>query len=214
MKKIFFITAAFVVLVSCGNNTANANDKQDSSAMADSMSKDASEVQSEESLTESVESEDETPVANVDYDVSVRTTDLDSDSPRYEAIIRIDGKTVQVAEGYTEGYPSDMLESFGNVWQADVNFDGYDDIMISLGMEPVSDQAFKLYDAWVYSPSDGKFYKSKDFREICNPEVDTKNKRILSHYIARDGHTKVYSAVRLQPDGSVKEVGDGKTWTK
>ena len=150
--------------------------------------------------------------STADYDVSVRTTDLDSEKPRYEAIIRINGKTVQVAEGYTEGYPQDMLKSFGNVWQADVNFDGYDDVLISLGLEPVSDQVFKLYDAWIYNPNDGKFHKSPTFRDIYNPEIDAKKKRILSHYVARDGHTKVYSAHYWQRDGSIQEVGD--SWTK
>jgi hypothetical protein len=149
-----------------------------------------------------------------EYDVSVRTFDLDSQDPGpgYECIIRNkDGKTLQVVEGRTLGYPRDMLEPFGNVWQTDVDFDGYTDVLINLGFEPVSDQHFVRYDAWLYNPDDGKFYCPDTFREIINPEVDREETRILSHYIARDGKTRVYSAFYWQRDGNIQRVGE--SWT-
>lgn len=147
-----------------------------------------------------------------EWDVSVRTTDLEEQQPRYEAIFRdANGKTIQVAEGHTVDYPQDMLKPFGNVWQADVNFDGHTDIMICLGMMPTSDQTMTFYDAWLYNPQTGKFNRHEGFRDICNPEVDIANKYVTSHYLLRDGETKQYSALSIQNDGTQKKL---KEWTQ
>jgi hypothetical protein len=149
-----------------------------------------------------------------DWDISVRTFDLDSQDPGpgYEAIIRRDGQALQVVEGRTEGYPEDMLEPFGNVWQADVNFDGHTDVMICLGLEPVSDQVFIRYDAWIYNPANDNFTLAPSFRGIINPEIDKKEHRMLGHYIARDGKTKVYNAYYWQSDGDIKPIG--QSWNE
>ncbi len=145
-----------------------------------------------------------------EWDVSVRTTDLEGQEPRYEAIFRdASGNTIQVAEGHTEDYPQDMLEPFGNVWQADVNFDGHTDIMICLGMMPVSDQVFTHYDAWLYIPQTGKFKHHEGFRDISNPEVDNVNKYVKAHYLLRDGKTKHYTALTILDNGTQKVV---KEW--
>ena len=145
-----------------------------------------------------------------EWDVSVRTTDLEEEKPRYEAIFRdANGKTIQVAEGYTVDYPQDMLKPFGNVWQADVNFDGHTDIMICLGMMPASDQTITYYDAWLYNPQTGKFDYHEGFRDISNPEVDNANKYVKGHYLLRDGETKQYFAYALQKDGTQKKL---KEW--
>ena len=93
-----------------------------------------------------------------EWDVSVRTFDMDSE-PKYEVIIRDgEGKTRTVGERTGFDYPKDMLETFGNVWETDVNFDGHTDVLICLGRMPASDQTFVQYDAWVYDTEDGKFY--------------------------------------------------------
>ena len=145
-----------------------------------------------------------------EWDVSVRTTDLEEQEPRYEAIFRdANGNTIQVAEGHTVDYPQDMLKPFGNVWQADVNFDGHTDIMICLGMMPASDQVITYYDAWLYHPQTGKFKHHEGFRDIANPEVDTVNKYVTSHYLLRDGETKQYVALSIQNDGTQKKL---KEW--
>lgn len=145
-----------------------------------------------------------------EWDVSVRTSDLEEEKPRYEAIFRdANGKTIQVAEGYTVDYPQDMLKPFGNVWQADVNFDGYTDIMICLGMMPASDQTITYYDAWLYNPNAGEFIHHEGFRDISNPEVDTTNKYVKGHYLLRDGETKQYTAFTIQNDGTQKKL---KEW--
>ena len=147
-----------------------------------------------------------------EWDVSVRTTDLEEPEPRYEAIFRDEnGKTIQVAEGHTVDYPQDMLKPFGNVWQADVNFDGYTDIMICLGMMPASDQVITYYDAWLYNPQTGKFNHHEGFRDIANPEVDNVNKHVIAHYLLRDGKNKHYTAFVLQNDGTQKLV---KEWDR
>ena len=149
------------------------------------------------------------PVAEK-WDVSVRTTDLEEEKPRYEAIIRdANGKTIQVVEGNTVDYPRDMLEPFGNVWQADVNFDGHTDIMICLGMMPASDQTITYYDAWLYNPNAGEFFHHEGFRDISNPEIDTANKYVKGHYLLRDGVTKQFFAYALQKDGTQKKL---KEW--
>ena len=145
-----------------------------------------------------------------EWDVSVRTSDLEEEKPRYEAIFRdANGKTIQVAEGYTFDYPQDMLKPFGNVWQADVNFDGYTDIMICLGMMPASDQTITYYDAWLYNPNAGEFIHHEGFRDISNPEVDTTNKYVKGHYLLRDGEAKQYTAFTIQNDGTQKKL---KEW--
>ena len=97
-----------------------------------------------------------------------------------------------------------MLKPFGNVWQADVNFDGHTDIMICLGTMPASDQVITYYDAWLYNPQTGKFNYHEGFRDIANPEVDTVNKYVTSHYLLRDGETKQYVALTIQNDGTQK----------
>lgn len=158
---------------------------------------------------EGAESAESAPAAE-EWDVSVRTTDLEEEKPRYEAIFRdANGKTIQVAEGYTADYPQDMLNPFGNVWQADVNFDGHTDIMICLGMMPASDQTITYYDAWLYNPETGKFDYHEGFRDISNPEVDTANKYVKGHYLLRDGETKQYTAFTIQNDGTRKKL---KEW--
>ncbi len=191
-KKVLLsiaIVAVIAAMTSCGNKTAKGGDN-DSTAVADSTMAAA-------------------PAAE-EWDVSVRTTDLEEERPRYEAIFRdANGKTIQVAEGYTVDYPQDMLKPFGNVWQADVNFDGHTDIMICLGMMPASDQTITYYDAWLYNPNAGEFIHHEGFRDISNPEVDTANKYVKGHYLLRDGETKQYTAFTIQNDGTQKKL---KEW--
>ena len=158
---------------------------------------------------EETEPAESAPAAE-EWDVSVRTTDLEEEKPRYEAIFRdANGKTIQVAEGHTVDYPQDMLKPFGNVWQADVNFDGHTDIMICLGMMPASDQTITYYDAWLYNPETGKFDYHEGFRDISNPEVDNANKYVKGHYLLRDGENKQYVAFTIQNDGTHKKL---KEW--
>lgn len=213
MKKVLFCIAmmASVCLTSCANKAkADASDAADSTvAVSNTDSANVSAGGAAE-MGESDEAANDDPTNVEEWDVSVRTIDLDSD-PRYEVIIRDSkGKTLTFGERNGFDYPRDMLETFGNVWQTDVNFDGHTDVMICLGKEPVSDQVFVRYDAWVYDPDDNKFYCQGTFRDICNPEVDREGRRILSHYIARDGKTRVYAAHYWQKDGNIAQ--EGETW--
>jgi hypothetical protein len=214
MKNVFFsfaITAiASVAMASCGNKTtANGGTadsvNSESTVVATAADTTASAVLAEDGAAADGKGLDE------EWDVSVRTFDMDSE-PKYEVIIRdSEGKTRTVGERTGFDYPQDMLETFGNVWETDVNFDGHTDVMICLGRMPASDQTFVHYDAWVYDPDDGKFYCQGTFRDIFNPEIDREEHRILSHYIARDGVTRVYSAHYWQKDGNIVTVGD--SWT-
>jgi hypothetical protein len=214
MKKVFFsfaITAiASVAMASCGNKTtANGGTadsvNSESTVVATAADTTASAVLAEDGAAADGKGLDE------EWDVSVRTFDMDSE-PKYEVIIRdSEGKTRTVGERTGFDYPQDMLETFGNVWETDVNFDGHTDVMICLGRMPASDQTFVHYDAWVYDTEDGKFYCQGTFRDIFNPEIDREEHRILSHYIARDGVTRVYSAHYWQKDGNIVTVGD--SWT-
>ena len=213
MKKVLFCIAmmASVCLTSCANKAkADASDAADSTvAVSNTGSANVSAGGAAE-MGESDEAANDDPTNVEEWDVSVRTIDLDSD-PRYEVIIRDSkGKTLTFGERNGFDYPRDMLETFGNVWQTDVNFDGHTDVMICLGKEPVSDQVFVRYDAWVYDPDDNKFYCQGTFRDICNPEVDREGRHILSHYIARDGKTRVYAAHYWQKDGNIAQ--EGETW--
>ena len=214
MRKLVFCIAIMttVCLASCANGKKTQTDADNTADSAAAISNiDSANVSagSAAEMGEGNESKDD-PTNVEEWDVSVRTIDLDSD-PRYEVIIRDgNGKTLTFGERNGFDYPTDMLETFGNVWQTDVNFDGRTDVMICLGLMPTSDQTFVKYDAWVYDPDDNKFYCQGTFREICNPEVDREGRRILSHYIARDGKTRVYSAFYWQKDGNIAQ--EGETW--
>ena len=212
MKKVFFsiaIVAVTATMVSCGSKTAQGGNN-DSTAVADSAVAVAADLRTEDAEdAQEAETAEGAPAAE-EWDVSVRTTDLETEKPRYEAIFRdANGNTIQVAEGNTVDYPQDMLEPFGNVWQADVNFDGHTDIMICLGMMPASDQTITYYDAWLYNPETGKFDYHEGFRDISNPEVDNAGKFVKGHYLLRDGETKQYFAFTLQKDGTQKKL---KEW--
>lgn len=213
MKKVLFCIAmmASVCLTSCANKAkADASDAADSTVAVSNTDSANVSAGSAAEMGEDDEAANDDPTNVEEWDVSVRTIDLDSD-PRYEVIIRDSkGKTLTFGERQGFDYPRDMLETFGNVWQTDVNFDGHTDVMICLGKEPVSDQVFVRYDAWVYDPDDNKFYCQGTFRDICNPEVDREGRRILSHYIARDGKTRVYAAHYWQKDGNIAQ--EGETW--
>ena len=141
-----------------------------------------------------------------EWDISVRIFD----EVMYEAIIRdANGNNIMMIGGNTVDYPKDMRETFGNVWQADVDFDGHTDIMICLGKTPANDQTITKYDAWLYNPETGKFYNHQGFRDISNPEVDTFNKYVTGHYLLRDGKTKQYFAYTIEKDGTNKKL---KEW--
>lgn len=213
MKKVLFCIAmmASVCLTSCANKAkADASDAADSTVAVSNTDSANVSAGSAAEMGKDDEAANDDPTNVEEWDVSVRTIDLDS-NPRYEVIIRDSkGKTLTFGERQGFDYPRDMLETFGNVWQTDVNFDGHTDVMICLGKEPVSDQVFVRYDAWVYDPDDNKFYCQGTFRDICNPEVDREGRRILSHYIARDGKTRVYAAHYWQKDGNIAQ--EGETW--
>ena len=214
MRKLVFCIAimATVCLASCANGKKTQTDADNNADSAAAVSNiDSANVSAGSAAEMGGDNESKDDPTNVEeWDVSVRTIDLDSD-PRYEVIIRdSNGKTLTFGERNGFDYPTDMLETFGNVWQTDVNFDGRTDVMICLGLMPTSDQTFVKYDAWVYDPDDNKFYCQGTFREICNPEVDREGRRILSHYIARDGKTRVYSAFYWQKDGNIAQ--EGETW--
>ena len=148
--------------------------------------------------------------AQEDYDVSLRIVDEQGAQPGYECIVRLNGKTLQVLEARVEDRP-DQMEKFGNVIQKDVNFDGLDDLLICLGGMSVTDQTFMYYDAWIANrASNGiTFTLYQDFRDIANAEVDSAKKRILSHYLVRDGVTYNYTQKRWQ-NGELKTIG--KSW--
>ena len=212
LSRVHFFESNTVcfALTACGSKTSETAEKA-SAASTDSEQPVA--VQTADSSAAQLEDEEDDPTNSEEFNVSVRTFDMDSQDPGpgYEATVSNKaGKTIQVLEGRTEGYPPDMLKTFGEVWQTDINFDGHTDVLICLGWVPVSDQHFVLYDAWLFNPTEGKFICSPNFRDIYNPEVDREKKRILSHYIARDGVQRVYSALYWQPDGSLQEAGE--TW--
>lgn len=194
MKKVLFSIAIIAVaaMVSCTGKASKGGGNA-SVALADSA------------VTEAPA---EGAPATEEWDVKVNIYD----QVMYEAIIRdAKGNDIMLIGGNTVDYPEEMLKPFGNVWQADVNFDGHTDIMICLGMKPVNGQSVTWYEAWLYNPQTGKFYSHSDFRQINNPEVDTVNKYITGHNLLRDGKTKQYTAYAIQENGSLKKL---KEWQK
>ena len=195
MRKVLFsiaIVAAAAAMASCAGK-ASKDGGNASAALADSAV-----------LTAPSEGAPSTG----EWDVSVNIYD----QVMYEAIIRdAKGNDIMLIGGNTVDYPEEMLKPFGDVWQADVNFDGHTDIMICLGIKPVNGQTVTWYEAWLYNPQTGKFYSQSDFRDINNPEVDTVNKYITGHYLLRDGKTKQYTAYAIQENGSLKKL---KEWQR
>ena len=194
MKKVLFSIAIIAVaaMVSCTGKASKGGGNA-SVALADSA------------VTEAPA---EGAPATEEWDVKVNIYD----QVMYEAIIRdAKGNDIMLIGGNTVDYPEEMLKPFGNVWQADVNFDGHTDIMICLGMKPVNGQSVTWYEAWLYNPQTGKFYSHSDFRQINNPEVDTVNKYITGHNLLRDGKTKQYTAYAIQENGSLKKL---KEWQR
>ena len=204
LSMIAIAAMMLAVMVSCDTKgKQGGTPENDSTTVADNV--ETTEL-TDETTTEESASE------TLNFEVSVVTPDLEEQYPRYEATVTSGDKTIQVLKGQTEDYPKDMLRKFGQVTQVDVNFDGYTDLLICLGEVPASDQTVLTYDAWIYNPEKGQFRLHEGFRDIYNAEVNAATKRILSHYLVRDGKTKYYNAVRLKDDGTVEEMGEG--WTE
>ena len=102
------------------------------------------------------------------------------------------------------------MERFGNVIEKDINFDYIPDLLICLGGMKVTDQTFQYYDAWIAEdgPNGRTFTLYKPFRDISNAEIDPAYKRVLSHYMARDGSFTYLS--KVWKNGILTE--DGKSW--
>lgn len=162
MKKALKIWMLLIILASCGNKPSQGGDS-DAMAVAEQ------------------------------WDISLHVKDLQMHKPCYEGIVRnSSGGTKQVLEGYTSDYPHEMLETFGNVLQTDVNFDGYTNVMICLGMMPTSTQPVTFYDAWLYDPQKDKFVLHKNFRYLCNPEVDNAHQYVLCHVVRPQSWGRFY----------------------
>ena len=69
----------------------------------------------------------------------------------------------------------DLPKTDRSIYASDINFDGYLDILIP-DMHPA--RAI-FYNAYIYNTKQQKFIEAPSFKELPNPALDTKNRRIL-----------------------------------
>lgn len=79
---------------------------------------------------------------------------------------------------HDEMVPNDNA-TVGEVTLEDINFDGYKDIVISLGAFGTSYNEY--YDGYVYNPKTRK-YDVTSYQMICNPKPDAKAKTVSACY--------------------------------
>jgi hypothetical protein len=70
-----------------------------------------------------------------------------------------------------------MMDTMG-LHVADVNFDGYKDVIILNNFSGAHGNTW--YDCWLWNPETSSFVKSESFADICNPALDPKKKCIYS----------------------------------
>jgi hypothetical protein len=73
-------------------------------------------------------------------------------------------------------YP-EMMDTMG-LHVTDVNFDGYKDVIILNCFHGAHSNTW--YDCWLWNAAKSTFEPSKSFAQICNPALDSENKRIYS----------------------------------
>jgi len=84
-----------------------------------------------------------------------------------------------------------------HVLLADVNFDGYQDVLFSEGAMGAHGNYW--YNAYIWSPEDGAFWYAEDFYEIVNPMPDARDEVIRSRG-ANSAFEDIYSYYRFQSD--------------
>ena len=100
---LFLVLSVCFALTSCGSKTSDTTEKA-SAASPDSEQPVA--LLATDSAAAQVEDEEDDPTNSEEFNVSVRTFDMDSQDPGpgYEATVNNKaGKTIQVLEGRTEG---------------------------------------------------------------------------------------------------------------
>ncbi len=60
----------------------------------------------------------------------------------------------------------------------DVNFDGKDDILISLGQ--YGNQMIRYYDCLVWDETQGRYRKDDNFKQIENPRINKEKRCVFS----------------------------------
>lgn len=77
------------------------------------------------------------------------------------------------------GYPvyNEMMDTMG-LHVADVNFDGYKDVIILNSFSGAHSNTW--YDCWLWNPETSLFDESESFADICNPALNSEKKCIYS----------------------------------
>jgi hypothetical protein len=85
----------------------------------------------------------------------------------------------EISDGKVVGYYvlNEMMGTMG-LHVADVNFDGYKDVIILNMFGGAHGNTW--YDCWLWDTKASSFVKSKSFSEICNPALDAEKKCIYS----------------------------------
>ena len=110
-------------------------------------------------------------------------------------------KVFTVEEDMSGAISKDLLErDWGWVTNEDINFDGFPDVMIYVGMVPNGN---RLHKAYVWNPYTRQFYPVPEFDEIQEPDFDRKTKSITSH--ARD-YQNAYIDTFKWKNGKLKRV--------
>ena len=110
-------------------------------------------------------------------------------------------KMFTVKEDLSGAISKDLLQSeWGWVTNEDINFDGFPDVLIYVGMQPNGNTLNKAY---VWNPYTRQFYPVPEFDEIQEVDFDKKTKTITSR--ARD-YQKMYIDTFKWKNGKLKRV--------
>ncbi|MBR1520938.1 MAG: hypothetical protein IJ635_06845 [Bacteroidaceae bacterium] len=179
MKRIVYLLMATVItLMSCGNKTAANNDIRDSVANS--------------SLREKLEW----------LPLAAPANEQDEIEKLYISYRTPDGEETTLTSKLP--WPIDSSDfNGGEINEVDINFDGYPDLVVSLGTLLTSIGG-RLYDAFVWNEEKQAFDHVEEYKDIENATPQPDKKRIMSYIPARDGSINYYEY--KWKDGKLEET--------
>ena len=136
------------------------------------------------------------------YRVYNKETGASEDVNTIGVSFRVNGKynPLSFEEMLSGTFYREQEEQIEWVSESDINFDGFPDVMVYLGLTP---SAQSLYKAFVWNPVTRQFYPVPVFDEIQEPFFDKAEKTITS--TARS-YTKVYIDVYKWKNGKLAKI--------
>lgn len=136
------------------------------------------------------------------YRVYNKETGASEDVNTIGVSFRVNGKynPLSFEEMLSGTFYREQEEQIEWVSESDINFDGFPDVMVYLGLTP---SAQSLYKAFVWNPVTRQFYPVPVFDEIQEPFFDKAEKTIAS---TSRSYTKVYIDVYKWKNGKLTKI--------